>query len=235
MKTMAKIAAGVLALSGIAVAAPADAGVSVGVGIGVPVGPIYGPAPCAPYYCGYPGYYGPPPRYWGWRRPGWRYPRWTYPGWVYPGWAYPVWPYPGRGYGGWRQRYPAASAPPPSAPAPAACTLEIHGINFDFDQSNIRKDSEPVLHQVLALFTNDPHYSVEISGHTDSEGTGPYNMKLSARRAEAVKAWLVAHGVAALRMTIAGYGDTRPLMPNTTDQNRARNRRVELKQAGCKD
>jgi outer membrane protein OmpA-like peptidoglycan-associated protein len=238
MKTMAKMAAGVLAVSGIAVAAPADAGVSVGVGIGVPAGPAYGPPPCAPYYCGYPGYYGPRPGYWGWRRPGWRYSRWAYPGWAYPGWGYPGWtypasPYPGWGYGGWRQRRPAPSAPAPGAPVQKACTLEIHGINFDFDQSYIRKDSEPVLKQVLALFTNDPHYSAEISGHTDSAGTGPYNMKLSERRAQAVKAWLVAHGVAASRIITAGYGDTRPLVPNTTDENRARNRRVELKQARC--
>jgi outer membrane protein OmpA-like peptidoglycan-associated protein len=87
---------------------------------------------------------------------------------------------------------------------------------------------------VRALFANDPSYSAQIGGHTDNQGARGYNMKLSARRAEAVKAWLVAKGIAASRITTAGYGDTHPLVPNTSDENRARNRRVELRRKGCK-
>jgi hypothetical protein len=59
--------------------------------------------------------------------------------------------------------------------------------------------------------------------------------ELSAGRADAVKAWLVGKGIAAGRITTAGYGDTRPLVPNTSDENKARNRRVALRRAGCKD
>lgn len=119
-------------------------------------------------------------------------------------------------------------------PAPKTCTLEVYGVNFDFNKSTLRPDSEPVLEQVLAIFKNDPGYSGEIGGHTDNIGKADYNMKLSQARADAVKAWLAAHGVDAKRMTTRGYGDTHPLVPNTSDANRFKNRRVELKRDNCK-
>jgi outer membrane protein OmpA-like peptidoglycan-associated protein len=119
-------------------------------------------------------------------------------------------------------------------PPPKPCTLEIYGVNFDFNKASLRPDSEPVLNQVLALFTADPAYAAEVGGHTDNIGTESYNMKLSGARAAAVKTWLVAHGIAAGRITTQGYGDTRPLVPNTTDANRFKNRRVELKRQNCK-
>jgi len=118
-------------------------------------------------------------------------------------------------------------------PAPKTCTLEVYGVNFDFNKSTLRPDSDPVLQQVLAIFKNDPTYSGEIGGHTDNVGKEDYNMKLSAARADAVKAWLVAHGIDAKRITTKGYGDTRPLVPNDTDANRFKNRRVELKRNNC--
>jgi outer membrane protein OmpA-like peptidoglycan-associated protein len=119
-------------------------------------------------------------------------------------------------------------------PAPKKCVLTVYGVNFDFDQATLRPDSATVLEQVRALFANDPSYAAEVGGHTDNQGARDYNLKLSARRAEAVKAWLVGKGIAASRLTTAGYGDTRPLAPNNTDENKARNRRVELQRAGCK-
>lgn len=120
-------------------------------------------------------------------------------------------------------------------PPPKTCTLEIYGVNFDFNKSTLRPDSEPVLEQLLALFKTDPSNSAEVGGHTDNVGKEDYNMKLSQARADAVKAWLVAHGVAATRLTAHGYGDTKPLVPNTTDANRFKNRRVELKRNNCKN
>jgi outer membrane protein OmpA-like peptidoglycan-associated protein len=120
-------------------------------------------------------------------------------------------------------------------PPPKKCTLTVYGVNFDFDQATLRPDSAPVLEQVRLLFANDAAYSAEVGGHTDNQGARDYNMKLSAKRADAVKAWLVSKAIAAGRITTAGYGDTRPLVPNTSDENKAKNRRVELRRANCKD
>ena len=119
-------------------------------------------------------------------------------------------------------------------PPPRGCTIEVYGVNFDFDKATLRPESEPVLNAVLALFRDDAAYAAEVGGHTDNAGAAAYNMKLSGDRANAVKAWLLAHGVLATRLSAHGYGATRPLVPNTTDENRFKNRRVELRRANCK-
>jgi outer membrane protein OmpA-like peptidoglycan-associated protein len=113
------------------------------------------------------------------------------------------------------------------------CTMQFYGVNFDFDKATIRPDSEPELQKMLALFTGDASYSAEVGGHTDSVGQPDYNLKLSGERAAAVKAWLVSHGIADGRVATNGYGDTKPLVPNDTDEHRAKNRRVELKREHC--
>jgi outer membrane protein OmpA-like peptidoglycan-associated protein len=122
----------------------------------------------------------------------------------------------------------------PSGPPPKECAIEVYGVNFDFDRAVLRPDAEPVLRSVLQLFVSTPAFSAEVGGHTDNVGKPDYNLKLSEARALAVKAWLVAHGVAAGRVTSRGYGDTRPLVPNDSDADRFRNRRVELRRTNCR-
>jgi outer membrane protein OmpA-like peptidoglycan-associated protein len=113
-----------------------------------------------------------------------------------------------------------------------SCKVALYGITFDFDKATIKSESEPVLQQVLAIL-KAAKTSFEIDGHTDNVGNSDYNAKLSQQRADAVKAWLVGHGIADKRLTTQGFGDKVPLQPNTTDGGRARNRRVELKKPSC--
>jgi outer membrane protein OmpA-like peptidoglycan-associated protein len=80
-----------------------------------------------------------------------------------------------------------------------------------------------------ALLRNPNLELVEIQGHTDSSGDPALNMRLSQRRAEAVQRWLIQHGVESTRLMAKGYGPTRPVVPNITQQNRARNRRVQFR------
>jgi hypothetical protein len=119
-------------------------------------------------------------------------------------------------------------------PAPTrSCTLEVYGVNFDFDKATLRPDAAPVLEQLLAMLKEDSAFSGEVGGHTDNVGKPEHNATLSSQRAEAVKAWLGSHGIAANRLSTHGYGDSRPLVPNDSEENRARNRRVELKRDHC--
>ena len=75
----------------------------------------------------------------------------------------------------------------------------------------------------------NPDVKVEIQGHTDNIGSDRYNQKLSLQRAETVKNFLIAKGVAADRLTTVGYGKTKMIMDNKTEQGRGLNRRIELK------
>ncbi len=114
------------------------------------------------------------------------------------------------------------------------CKAALYGVNFDFDKATLRPDSEPALNQILSLMKDEPKLVLEIGGHTDNVGQHDYNMKLSDERAASVKQWLIGHGIAASRLSSHGYGDTQPVVPNNNDENRAKNRRVEVKRTDCK-
>jgi peptidoglycan-associated lipoprotein len=91
------------------------------------------------------------------------------------------------------------------------------------------KAMEQKLQQVLALLTGNPQLRIAIEGHTDNAGAPPFNnQRLSKDCAGAVKFWLVAHGVDAGRLEAPGFGDTRPVADNASEDGRAKNRRVEL-------
>ena len=120
--------------------------------------------------------------------------------------------------------------PPPPAPAPKEQGgIIFRNINFDFDKANIKPESIPILDEVVDYLKANPNVKMEIQGHTDNKGTAAYNLKLSDRRAAAVKTYLVSKGIDADRLTTKGYGLTKPVAPNNTEEGRARNRRVEFK------
>ena len=122
---------------------------------------------------------------------------------------------------------PVAQAPPPPPP-PTKEKIVLRAVHFDFNKSNIRPDARPVLDEAVRMLKERGEVSVIVEGHTDSVGSNAYNMKLSKRRADAVKRYLVEHGIAASRITTEGFGERQPVASNATAEGRAQNRRVEL-------
>jgi outer membrane protein OmpA-like peptidoglycan-associated protein len=105
----------------------------------------------------------------------------------------------------------------------------IHEINFATNSAEILEGSETILSQIAQVLNENPDMKIIIEGHTDNIGGDQENMELSEKRADAVKGWLVEHGhIDGKRLTTKGYGMTRPLTDNSTEEGRARNRRVEL-------
>ncbi|MDR0243390.1 MAG: OmpA family protein [Burkholderia sp.] len=105
---------------------------------------------------------------------------------------------------------------------------------FDFDKASIQPSAEPTLQDILRLITAIPAGTVVIEGHTDSKGSAAYNRDLSVRRAHAVADWLTAHGAKKSRLSVKGFGGTRPVASNTlkdgadNPDGRKLNRRVEF-------
>jgi OmpA-OmpF porin, OOP family len=108
-------------------------------------------------------------------------------------------------------------------------SVAVHGILFDTGKATIKPESAPVLAQIAELLASNDALTLEIQGHTDNVGTKAANLALSQGRAAAVKDYLVkTHQIAAGRLTTAGFGDTKPVGDNATDEGKALNRRVEL-------
>jgi len=106
--------------------------------------------------------------------------------------------------------------------------VSVYGINFDTGKATIRPDSEPALNEVLKMLQANPPWAMVVAGHTDNVGTAEMNLTLSRQRAEAVIAWLTGRGIDKARLVPAGFGDTRPVAPNTDETGRGKNRRVDL-------
>lgn len=123
-------------------------------------------------------------------------------------------------------------APRPARPNVTITAKEVKiakQVHFQHDSADILPDSMAILAELAeVLKEHDELRLVEIQGHTDDTGAAPYNLRLSQERAEAVKGALVDLGVDASRLTAKGYGQEKPILPNTNDANRARNRRVQL-------
>jgi outer membrane protein OmpA-like peptidoglycan-associated protein len=106
--------------------------------------------------------------------------------------------------------------------------LILEGVNFITDSAELTPESKSTLDRTAASLRAWPEVRVEIGGHTDSVADDAYNLELSQRRAETVRAYLIHEGIHASRLVAKGYGETRPIAPNDTESGRAKNRRVEL-------
>ncbi len=105
---------------------------------------------------------------------------------------------------------------------------DLSNTMFDFNKSVIKEAAKGPLNKVVAWLQENPKVKVEISGHTDSKGSDEYNQKLSEARAKAVYEYFVSQGVDKFRLAYAGYGESRPIATNDTEEGRQQNRRVEL-------
>ncbi|HUM51903.1 MAG TPA: OmpA family protein [Chitinophagales bacterium] len=106
--------------------------------------------------------------------------------------------------------------------------IVTHGINFDYNKATIKPESMGTLNMIVQIMKDNPEIKFEVGGHSDGDGEDAYNLKLSQQRADAVKTQLVKMGVVSDRLTTKGYGETKPIAPNTTADGKANNRRVEF-------
>ena len=121
---------------------------------------------------------------------------------------------------------------PPAPPPPAPITIDLNGVNFDFDKSTLRPDAVAILNEAVEILKRYPELRVEVAGHTDLCGADTYNQKLSERRATAVYNYLTSNGIDAGRLAgPVGYGESRPLEPTAQTLPACKsevNRRTEL-------
>ena len=133
---------------------------------------------------------------------------------------------------------PAAAAPKAAAPAPApaAATKVTYAADafFDFDKAALKKEGKAKLDDLVGKVKGISLEVIIAVGHTDSVGTDAYNQKLSVRRAEAVKAYLVSKGIEKNRVYTEGKGEKQPVADNKTKEGRAKNRRVEIEVVGTR-
>jgi OOP family OmpA-OmpF porin len=114
-----------------------------------------------------------------------------------------------------------------------ACHVVLYGVLFDFNKSTLQPSSDASLQQAVNLMAADKTLKLEVQGHTDNVGNDANNQTLSEARAKAVVNWFTQHGIAAERLTSRGYGKTRPVADNGSDEGRAKNRRVEISDPTC--
>ena len=126
--------------------------------------------------------------------------------------------------------------PPPPAPKPkpkpapkVERTIILDDVLFDFDKSNIKPEAGAILDRLVAFMKQNRDKKAALSGHTDSIGTEAYNKKLSERRVNSVKNYVVKKGVESSRVSGQGFGESKPIADNKTKEGRAKNRRVEIK------
>jgi OOP family OmpA-OmpF porin len=107
--------------------------------------------------------------------------------------------------------------------------IELFGINFESGRCNLISEAYPILKHALRVLKENPDIRIEVQGFTDNTGSSAVNQKLSAKRAEAIKQYLVSEGIDGSRITTKGFGDKNPISNNISKHGRALNRRIEFK------
>lgn len=135
---------------------------------------------------------------------------------------------------GWRANADVSVKPPASAVDASVCQqlfaelLAVGKIRFESGQANIDPDSRGLMDRLVEVALRCPNSSLEIGGHTDTDGDADANMRLSERRAQAVLDYMVRAGLPADRLHAVGYGQSQPLASNDTAEGKAQNRRIEF-------
>ncbi len=114
------------------------------------------------------------------------------------------------------------------APIEVGLTVRLKNIYFDFDKTTLKSESFVELDKVVDFLTTNSHVSIEISGHTDAKGSDVYNQNLSQGRSQSVVDYLISKGIDSSRLQAHGYGESKPIDTNDTEEGRANNRRVEF-------
>jgi len=107
-------------------------------------------------------------------------------------------------------------------------SVVLQGVTFESGSARLRRESEEILERAYNALAANPEVMIEIAGYTDNTGSRAVNDRLSKKRAEAVKTWLVRRGIGSRRMTAVGFGMSDPIAPNDAPEGRAENRRIEF-------
>jgi len=128
---------------------------------------------------------------------------------------------------------PKEEPPPPPKPKRVEVTADKivirEKIQFDLNKATIKPESHELLGEIVEVFQENPHIKkVSIEGHTDNQGSDSYNQKLSDQRAKSVLDYLVGKGIDEKRLTSKGFGESKPIASNDTEEGKEQNRRVEF-------
>ncbi len=114
------------------------------------------------------------------------------------------------------------------SPIEVGAVVRLKNIYFDFDKTTLKAESYVELNKVVDFLKLNGHVEIEIEGHTDNKGSDEYNQNLSQGRSQSVVDYLVQQGIESNRLTAHGFGESKPIDTNDTDEGRANNRRVEF-------
>ena len=113
-------------------------------------------------------------------------------------------------------------------PIEIGSVISLKNIFFDFNKADLKSESFSELDRLISLLSQNKNMEIEISGHTDNVGADDYNLRLSQSRVESVTAYLVKSGISKGRIKAVGYGETKPVSTNDTEDGKSLNRRVEF-------